>query len=259
MTEPGAGASPDVPSAPARADWQRAEITELTPITPTVLRVRLRPARWTPFLAGQHVDVRLTADDGYQAQRSYSVASSPTLAGELELVIERLREGEVSSYFHEGAEVGDTLELRGPFAEHFVWRPSDPGPVLLAAGGSGVAPFLSIVRQRATLHDPAPMLLFYSARSWDEVIARDELLQHEREQPDLALALSLTRGAATRPGDFARRIDRAIVDHLLQRLGAAPVQSYVCGANRFVGSVADLLIDAGVSPATIRTERYGGT
>lgn len=257
MTEPGTG--PGAIPSPSRADWQSAQISELTPITPTVLRVRLRPERWRPFLAGQHVDVRLTAPDGYQAQRSYSVASSPDESGVLELVIERLREGEVSSYFHEGAAVGDTLEVRGPFAEHFVWRPDDPGPVLLAAGGSGVAPFLSIVRQRAPLSHPSPMLLFYSARSWDEVIARDELLMHERQQSHLTLVLALTRGAASRPGDFARRIDRPIVDALLQRLGAAPAQSYVCGANRFVASVADLLIEAGVPAATIRTERYGGT
>ncbi len=259
MTESGAAPSPSSPPSAARAEWQRAEITELTPITPTVLRVGLRPERWSPFLAGQHVDVRLTAPDGYQAQRSYSVASSPSTEGTLELVIERLREGEVSSYFHEGAAVGDALELRGPFAEHFVWRPSDPGPLLLAAGGSGVAPFLSIVRQRATLDSPAPMLLFYSARSWEEVIARDELLEHERDQTALSAVFALTRGASPRPSDFARRIDRDMLGALLQRLGAAPRQSYVCGANRFVGSVADLLVDAGIPAATIRTERYGGT
>jgi ferredoxin-NADP reductase len=252
--------APGVTGAPApRADWQRAVITQLTPITPTVMRVRLQLDDWRAFLAGQHVDVRLTAPDGYQAQRSYSVASSPDAQGTLELLIEKLNDGEVSSYFHDGAAAGDALEVRGPFAEHFVWRPTDPGPLLLAAGGSGVAPFLSIVRQRATLPAPPPMLLFYSARSWDDVIARDELLQRERDQPRLSLVFTLTRGAAARPGDFARRVDREMISVLLQRIGAPPVQSYVCGANRFVGTVADLLIEAGIPASTIRTERYGGT
>ncbi|MEP7381282.1 MAG: FAD-binding oxidoreductase [Gemmatimonadota bacterium] len=246
--------------AAGRADWQRAVITTLTAITPTVVSVQLRPELWRPFLAGQHVDVRLTADDGYSAQRSYSVASAPDMGDTIELVIERLSEGEVSSYFHDEASPGDVVELRGPFAEHFVWRPSEPGPLLLAAGGSGVAPFLSMVRQRARLAAPPRMLLFYSARSWDEVIAREELLRQEQEQQGLSLYLSVTREAAPRrPGDFARRVDRAIIDTLLARLGAPPALSYVCGANRFVGTVADLLIDAGVAAGTIRTERYGGT
>lgn len=258
MTEAHGGVGGGATESPGRADWQRAIITELSPITPTVMRVQLQPERWRPFLAGQHVDLRLTADDGYQAQRSYSVASSPDDEGMLELVIEKLNDGEVSSYIHDGAAAGDALEVRGPFAEHFVWRPGDPGPLLLAAGGSGVAPFLSMVRQRARLAAPPPMLLFYSARTWDEIIARDELVRHESEQSGLSLVLSLTRDHTPRDGHYPHRIDRAIVDALVQRLGTTPAQSYVCGANRFVGTVADLLIEAGVPPDTIRTERYGG-
>jgi ferredoxin-NADP reductase len=257
MTE--GDAVPDGPVGAAPARWQRAEIVAVTRITPTVCSVRLRPAQWRPFLAGQHVDVRLTADDGYAAQRSYSVASSPDDTGTLELVIERLADGEVSSYFHDGATPGDVLELRGPFAEHFVWRPERAGAVLLAAGGSGVAPFLSMVRQRARLVDPPPMALLYSARTWDALIARDELLDHERVQPRLTLTVCLTREQAHRATDFARRVDRPILDAVLARLGTPPTEAFVCGANRFVGAVADLLVGAGLSPGTIRTERYGGT
>lgn len=247
------------PHAGVRSSWQRAELVAIEVLTPTIRSVRLRPAQWTPFLAGQHVDIRLTADDGYAAQRSYSVASAPDDAGTLELVIERLEGGEVSSYFHEGAAPGDVLELRGPFAEHFVWRPESSGAVLLAAGGSGVAPFLSMIRQHAGVDRPSPMLLLYSARTWDDVIAREELLERARVQPGFSLTLCLTRGEARRPGDFARRVDGAIIRKVLSELDTPPVETFVCGANRFVGAVSDLLLLAGIPATTIRTERYGGS
>lgn len=244
--------------APAREPWQPAVIEAIDRLTSRVVRVTLRPRHWRSFLPGQHIDVRLTAEDGYQAQRSYSVASPPSQAGTLELVIERLDEGEVSPFFHEFAAPGDTLEIRGPFAEHFVWRPESPGAVLLAAGGSGVAPFLSMVRERARLVSPSPMALLYSTRTWEEAIAREELLLHEREQAALSITFCLTRDEARRPVDFSRRVDREIVERLLARLGSAPEQSFVCGATRFVGTVADILIATGVPAASIRTERYGG-
>lgn len=250
---------PAVPgAAAARAAWQRAEIVAIAPLTPTVCSVRLRPDRWRPFLAGQHVDLRLTADDGYTAQRSYSLASSPADEGTYELVIERLVDGEVSAYFHDAAAPGDVVELRGPFAEHFVWRPERAGAVLLAAGGSGVAPFLSMLRLRGTLAGRPPMALLYSARDWDGVIAREELLAAEQLQSDLSVTLCLTRDTPRRPGDFGRRVDPAIVASTLARLGTPVAEAFVCGANRFVGAVSELLIAAGVAAAVIRTERYGG-
>lgn len=257
MTE---SARPDAGRVPGtgREPWQPAVIEAIDRLTSRVVRVTLRPERWRPFLPGQHIEVRLTAEDGYQAQRSYSVASPPSQAGTLELVIERLDDGEVSPFFHEFATAGDALEIRGPFAEHFVWRPESPGPVLLAAGGSGVAPFLSMVRERARWASPPPMALVYSARTWEEAIARDELLRHEQEQPGLSITLCLTRDQARRPVDFSRRVDREIIDHALARLGESPRQSFVCGATRFVGTVADLLIETGVPAESIRTERYGG-
>ncbi|HEX4935792.1 MAG TPA: FAD-binding oxidoreductase, partial [Gemmatimonadaceae bacterium] len=182
-----------------REPWQQAVITDIRRLTSRVVSVTLRPERWRPFLPGQHVDVRLTADDGYQAHRAYSIASAPTGAGTLELVIERLADGEVSPFFHEVAAPGDTLDIRGPFAEHFVWRTDEPGGVFLAAGGSGVAPFLSMVRERAHLPAPPPMALLYSARTWSDVILREELLQHERAQHGFTLAFCLTREPARRP------------------------------------------------------------
>ncbi len=257
MTDAASADTGSVPGA-SREPWQAAVIEAIDRLTSRVVRVTLRPERWRPFLPGQHIDLRLTAEDGYQAQRSYSVASPPSQTGRLELVIERLDDGEVSPFFHEFAAAGDTLEIRGPFAEHFVWRPDSPGAVLLAAGGSGVAPFLSMVRERAQVASPPPMALLYSARTWEETIARDELLQLEQEQSGLSVTFCLTRDDARRPLDFSRRVDGAIIGHVLARLGEPPRQSFVCGATRFVGTVADLLLETGVPAESIRTERYGG-
>lgn len=259
MTEGEPSTPPLGAATHAREPWQPAIVSAINRLTPRVVSITLRPERWRPFLAGQHVEVRLTADDGYRAQRSYSVASSPNATEVLELVVERLDDGEVSPYFHDGVSPGDAIEIRGPFAEHFVWRPETRGAVLLAAGGSGVAPFLSMVRLRASVSNPPDMLLLYSARSWSDVIMRDELLTHERSQAGLHIIFCLTRVVAHRPQDFAHRVNPAIVAACLSRLRSAPEATFVCGANAFVGTVADLLIDAGTPRETIRTERYGGS
>lgn len=242
----------------AREPWRQAVITDVHRLTSRVVSVTLRPERWRPFLPGQHIDVRLTADDGYQAHRAYSIASAPSAAGTIELVIERLEDGEVSPFFHEVAAPGDTLDVRGPFASHFAWRTDEPGAVLLVAGGSGVAPFLSMVRERAHLASPPPMTLLYSARTWDDVILREELLAHEREQHGFSLTCCLTREGARRAVDFSTRVDRAVIAQVLARLPEAPRHAFVCGANRFVGAVADHLVAAGIPAPSIRTERYGG-
>lgn len=245
--------------ADGRESWQPAVVSSVTRLTSRVVSIVLRPERWRSFLAGQHIDVRLTAPDGYHAQRSYSVASPPAREGLLELVVERLDDGEVSPYFHDGVLAGDAIEIRGPFAEHFVWRPDARGAVLLAAGGSGVAPFLAMVRQRAVAPNPGGMLLLYSARHWEDIILRDELLTQEREQNGLHVVFCLTRGEAHRAMDFAHRVDENVVAACLSRLGALPEATFVCGSNAFVGRVADLLLGAGIPRETIRTERYGGT
>ena len=198
------------------------------------------------------MDVRLTAPDGYQAQRSYSIASAPGDPAGIELMIEGLEAGEVSGFFNHIAEAGDAIELRGPLGA-FDWGPEDGGPVLLIGGGSGVVPLLAMVRERSLRAPEVPMLLLYSARSAAETIARAELSARSRDETGFDLTLLLTREGAT----AGRRIDRVMIDTAIECLGM-PRHSFVCGGNGFVGAVSDLLVDAGVRPGTIRTERFGG-
>lgn len=256
MTDPH-GAEPN--ETWSREEWQEAVIERIDLQTPTVRSFVLRPRTWRAFLPGQHVDVRLTAADGYQARRSYSISSAPETDGTIELVIERLDDGEVSPFFHEIAAIGDAIEVRGPFTEHFVWRSEIPGPVLLAGGGSGVAPLMSMVRHRAQVRDAAPMVLLYSARTWADVIFRDELLAQEGTQSGLRVVFCLTRDNVRRPGDYGRRIDPAILSGVLALLKDPPSVAFVCGADGFVGTVAAHLVTLGVSPLSIRTERFGGS
>jgi len=160
---------------PRRLSWQAAEVVELVDETAGARSIVLDLDDWPGHRAGQHVDVRLTAEDGYQAQRSYSIASAPE-DGHLVLTVERLEDGEVSPFFHNVAEVGDEIELRGPIGGHFVWSIEDGGPILLIGGGSGVVPLISMLRHRAAEGSNTPMALIYSARTEDELIYRDELV-----------------------------------------------------------------------------------
>jgi len=237
--------------------WQQAVIERIVPRTPRVISVFLR----TPLeshVAGQHVDVRLTASDGYQPQRSYSIASAPGTEG-IELAVERLEDGEVSSFFHEVAQPGDTIELRGPIGGHFVWRADDGGPILLIAGGSGVVPLMAIVRDWSVAEPKTPVLLVYSARIWEELIFRDELLNIQARESGFALIVTTTRGPRHRPEDFDRRLDRSLLREILARWGHSPRNVYVCGSNDFVEAVTSGLVLEAVPPATIRTERFSGT
>ncbi|WP_336486612.1 ferredoxin reductase [Methylobacterium nigriterrae] len=236
---------------PARLHWQEAEIVAIASVTPRVKSVRFRVGFADAFRPGQHVDVRLTAPDGYQAQRSYSIASAPDASGTIELMIEGLDAGEVSGFFTEVAEIGDRIELRGPIGGSFVWEPRDGGPLLLVAGGSGVVPLLAMLRHRAAAAPGVPATLVYSARTRGEVIARDELAERAHREAGFSLILTLTR----EPG--GRRIDRAMLALALERLGT-PAHAFVCGSNPFVGAVSDLLLDVGLPPGIIRTERFGG-
>lgn len=242
---------------PLKLAWQEARIEAIRQLTPRIRSLVLQVGWQRPFRAGQYVDVRLTAPDGYQAQRSYSIASAPVDPVRIELMIERLEDGEVSGFFHEVAEVGDEIELRGPIGNPFTWAPEDGGPVLLCGGGSGVVPLLSMIRQRTALGDIQPMLLLYSVRTQDEVIAHRELTELAAAGNGFQLILALTRQVPPVPGTYGRRIDGPLVAEALARLPAPPGRVFVCGANRFVGPVADLLVDQGVEPAIIRTERYG--
>lgn len=229
--------------------WQSATLTAIRPVTGRVKSYRFHVGFDRPVLAGQHVDVRLTAPDGYQAQRSYSIASAPSQDGTIELMIEGLPEGEVSGFFETVAEVGDTIELRGPIGGAFVWRPEDGGPLLLVGGGSGVVPLLAMLRHRAAAAPEVPSLLLYSVRDAGEAIAAEELAVRARDEPHFALMLTLTRAGG-------RRVDADMIGEALHRLGQ-PGHIYICGGNAFVGRTADLLVDAGVDPRLIRTERFG--
>ena len=240
-------------AAPAR--WREAVIERIVRQTPRIVSVFMRVPLGA-HVAGQHVDVRLTAPDGYQAQRSYSIASAPT--GDLELAIERLDDGEISPYFHEVARPGDTIEVRGPIGGHFVWRAEDGGPILLVGGGSGVVPLVAIARHRATAAPEAKALLVYSARTWEELAFRDELLILSAQDRNFGFVVATTRGPKHRPQDFERRLDRSLLRDALTRWGETARVVYVCGSNAFVEAVTTGLARENVPPARIRTERYGG-
>lgn len=245
------------PSAKPAARWQSAVVTGIVQQTPTIKSFFFDLERPMPFIAGQHVDVRLTAPDGYRAMRSYSIASSPKTVDTIELAIELLQTGEVSPFFHDTVLVGDTIDIRGPLGGHFIWSVDDGGPLLLAGGGSGLVPLMSMLRYRLDFEAHVPTILVLSARTWDDVLFRDELLEMERRNDGFTLILTLTREAPRRAGDFGRRVDMMLMSDATRRLPVAPRFVFVCGANLFVNAVADGAIAAGIDPTTIRTERYG--
>lgn len=235
--------------------WREAVIERIEQRTPRVKSFFLR-APIAPHQAGQHVDVRLTAPDGYAAQRSYSIASAPG-DDTIELTLERLEDGEVSTFLHDVAVVGDTIELRGPIGGHFIWRAELGGPLLLVAGGSGVVPLMSILRARAAT-DRAEALLVYSARSWDDLIFRDELLEMERVDPRFALTITTTRELPRRPTDLNARLDAERLRLILSGWGSTPAHVYACGATAFVEVVTRALMTDGIAAERVRTERFGG-
>lgn len=206
---------------------------------------------WGGHRAGQHLDVRLTAEDGYQAQRSYSIASAP---GEpLAITVERLDDGEVSPYLVDVVRDGDVLEVRGPIGGYFVWDGDEEESVLLVAGGSGVVPLAAMARRRARLGATAPMRLLYSSRTWDDVIYRDEL-----ETLGIEVVYTLTREQPAGWTGYSRRIDDDLLREVAFPADARP-RVYVCGSTRFVDAAADGLVRLGYDPAWIRTERFGAT
>jgi len=244
-------------SAEPQSPWQMATITRIEKRTPRVTSFWFQPSRPFVHLAGQHVDVRLTAPDGYQARRSYSIASAPQAGAAIELAIERLDDGEVSPFFHDVAAVGDEIELRGPLGGHFIWETDDGGPILLVGGGSGVVPLMAMLRHRTLQKSAAPIALVFSARIWDEVIFRDELIRLDDRRDGFDLVLTLTREQARRPADYSRRVDAQMMMQVIERLPKTPRLAFVCGSNAFVSTAAEALIDAGVAAGLIRTERYG--
>jgi ferredoxin-NADP reductase len=234
-----------------RLTWLTATIAEIRTETPRVKTLVLAVPGWPGHRAGQHLDVRLTAEDGYQAQRSYSIAASAP--GRVELTVERIEDGEVSPYLTGEATPGDRLELRGPVGGYFVWDPNPGGPALLVGGGSGVVPLMSMIRQRTADGDDVPTRLLYSARTWDDVIYRDEL---ERPAPGLEVVYTLTRQQPESWTGYARRVDREL---LAAAAPEEPALTFVCGPTPFVETVAQALVDLGRDPLRIKTERFGPT
>jgi len=248
----------DVTALPRPAEpWQIATVTGIVSQTPRIKSFFLKPSRPFSFLAGQHVDLRLTAPDGYHAIRSYSIASAPEQTGLIELAIEYLKGGEVSPFFHETVAVGDEIELRGPLGGHFVWSEADGGPLLLVGGGSGLVPLMAMIRHRQAISAQIPVTLLLSARAWDDILYRDELLGLEARRDGFALILTLTREKPRRTGDYGRRVDATMMEQVLATMPAPPKITYVCGTNPFVNEAADGAIGAGVDASHIRTERYG--
>lgn len=246
------------PADAATIRWQNATITKIVPRTRLIKSFFFALREPFTYRAGQHVDLRLTAPDGYRAVRSYSIASSPGNAHEIELAIELMEDGEVSPFFHDIAQVGDEIELRGPLGGYFVWSVADGGPLLLIGGGSGLVPLMAMIRHREAERLDVPTLLLLSARGWDDILYRDELLEIERRSSGFTLVLALTREPARREGDYSRRVDAAMMAEVLSRLPAAPRHVFICGSNPFVNAAADGAVAVGVPASLVRTERYGG-
>jgi ferredoxin-NADP reductase len=245
----------------AQLKWQIGTVIEIRSETPTVKSLILDLPDWTMHLAGQHVDVRLTAEDGYQAQRSYSIASPPE-DKYLMLTVEQIEDGEVSPYLTDVLRVGDQVELRGPIGGYFVWNAGDVQddgpPLLLVAGGSGIAPLMAMVRHRANSNKRVPSKLLYSSRSYEEVIYREELDRLAAKDPSLQVIHTLTRRQPQNWTGYARRIDTAMLAEAAWPPAEKPL-AYTCGPTALVETVADLLLELGYEPERIKTERFGPT
>ena len=240
-----------------RLSWRLADVAEVRPETDRVVTLALEVPGWDGHLPGQHVDVRLTAEDGYQAERAYSIASAPD-GSRVELAVERLEDGEVSPYLAGELRKGDQLELRGPVGGYFVWEPDRGGPLLLVAGGSGVVPLMAMLRRRAAAGSEVPARLLYSSRTLEDVIFREELERLEAAGDGLTVTHALTRAQPAGWAGYARRIDAVMLEEVGWRPGERPL-AYVCGPTRLVEAVAGHLVALGHDPSRVRTERFGPT
>jgi ferredoxin-NADP reductase len=244
----------------ARLEWKVATVVELRDETRRARTLVLDVPEWRGHLAGQHVDVRLVAEDGYQAQRSYSIASPPG-APHVELTVERIENAEVSPYLCDVLQLGDGVEVRGPIGGYFVWRPEDGGPLLLVGGGSGVVPLMAMLRQHAsataTSNPRTSVRLLYSARTLDDVLYKNEL-DAIGAREDSRVSIALTREWPSDWSGFRRRIDRAMLQEIAWSASDG-ARVYVCGPTPLVESVATLLVGLGYDPMRVRTERFGPT
>lgn len=238
-----------------RLTWRVAEVTAVRDETPTARTLVLEVPGWPGHAAGQHVDVRLTAADGYSTQRSYSIASAPD-GTRVELTVQRLSDGEVSPYLTRTLAVGDPLELRGPVGGWFVWDLTSPAPVLLVAGGSGLVPLMAMIRTRERAGSRVPLRLIYSVREPAAVLYAAELAQRERAGGDIAVRYVYTRRAPASAAGGPGRISAEVLAAAGWPPESTP-QVFVCGPTGFVETAADLLVQAGHDPRAIRTERFG--
>jgi ferredoxin-NADP reductase len=241
--------------SPKRIEWQLAEVRAVQIETPRVKSLFLQPTDWPGHLPGQHVDIRLTAPGGYQAQRSYSIASAPE-DRLLSLTVERVKAGEVSPYLLDELRVGDQLELRGPIGGYFVWTGVTSRPLCLIAGGSGVTPLMAMLRHRDKLSDRAPAVLMYSSRSLEDIIYQDELDSMASRNGDLRIVHALTR---EQPPDWTGhrgRIDKNFLSKNCFPSSQCPA-IYICGPTALVESISSVLVELGFDPYEIKTERFG--
>ncbi|MBP64188.1 MAG: oxidoreductase [Chloroflexi bacterium] len=237
--------------------WHVATVTKVRVASDRVKLFTLEVPTGGNFKAGQHYDVRLTAPDGYQAQRSYSLASSPGDTNLIEIAIELIDDGEVSSYFHDSVEPGEMIEVRGPIGGHFTWEPSHTKSSIFVAGGSGIAPIISMLRHRFTVKNNAPALLLFSVRTEDDILYREELERMSDNDPSLHVVTTITRGTSKDWIGNTRRIDQGMIDSALVNTGVKPESAYVCGGSGFVESIADILLDTGLDFNQIHIERFG--
>ena len=239
--------------------WQIARVKDIVQETYRVKTFTLTLPKWQRHLPGQHYDIRLTAEDGYQAERSYSIASSPEDIGEIQLTVELIEGGEISTYLHESASPGDPLEVRGPIGGHFVWSPEMvQHPLLLLGGGSGIVPLMAMLRHRAAIRATNTTVLLYSSRSPQETIYRNELEQLMNHAENVNIAFTFTRETPHGWAGYNRRIDQAMLSRALSHFTMQP-QCFVCGPSGLVEQVANGLVDLGIPENIVRTERFGPT
>lgn len=239
-------------------EWQISTVIRVKQETQNVKTFTLELPNWTPHRAGQYYDVRLTTPDGCQTQRSYSIASNPEQIGQIMLTVERLTEGEVSTYLHDILIVGDQVELRGPLGDYFVWETDIGGPLLLVAGGSGIVPLMAMLRHRHALGSKVATRLLYSSRSYEDIIYRKELEELSNDHSGLEVFHTLTRLQPKNWQGYDRRIDIEMLEEVINPFGKIFI-AYICGPTALVEGVANSLVKLGVPADKIHTERFGPT
>lgn len=239
-------------------NWQIASVKDIKTETANVKSFTLRLPMWMRHRPGQHYDIRLTAEDGYQAQRSYSIASEPEREGEVDITVERINDGEVSTYLHDVLLPGDRIEARGPIGGYFVWEAAMIEPLLLIAGGSGVVPLMAMIRHRVTAGAKNPTSLLYSSRTFEDIIYYNELEKLRAANSGLQIFHTLTRSQPAEWKGYARRIDQDMLKEVAQPLGRS-AQVFICGPTLLVEAAANTLVKIGVPSSQIKTERFGPT